>query len=803
MKRSSVLILTFGLMVVGVPPVLKAGRTSPFTYQGQLKLSEVPINAACEMTFRLWPDPTTTDPRALLGELRFADRSAIAVVNGLFTVPLDFGAELFRGEPRYLEVVVLCPGGPREPVVLRPRQNLTPAPYALYAFDGNPGPAGPPGDDGLSCWDLDGDGVADVEEDINNDGSWNALDCSGDSAPGELTLPFAGTNTTNAGAMMITQQGYGPAGGFVLNFPTTPYGAVTATSSGTGPAFLGTNSGAGAVAVFSTPGGTNTSWTLKAENVALGQAAYFNASNNANTSPTIESWNTASGPAAYLKTTRDPGAGNTTPTLDVENDSWGSAASFRSSNETNSSDVVKILHLGGETGAAGGRGLFVDVNAPAYAVHAQNAGGSGAGHFQVTKYANIAPAIYAVHNGRGSAAHFKTTDAARDRPTVLVEMNDDEAGVQSEASGTGDAIFGWSKGTGTAVRGLSEGTGGIAGWFQINGTTHSSTALRASTNGTGKGLFVETTNASSQADAVHVANAGRGNAALFQNTSATSRTNAVTVEHKGDGVGLFSRTWGEGAAIKGYATFDGPAVEGMVDGGTGNAGKFSIVNPTSAQAVVTATTNGTGVAGFFENTNTVRAGFNSAIHAKTAAATGYAGYFEGRGYFSTKLGIGTDTPGHALDVVGRIRTHELEITAGADLSESFDISTDDQKIEPGMVVSIDPRRPGKLTISRCAYDRKVAGVVSGAGGVATGMMMKHDGTLASGEHAVALTGRVYCLVDASKGAVEPGDLLTTSDTPGHAMKVSDYSNVQGAIIGKAMTPLKEGRGLVLVLVNLQ
>jgi mannose-6-phosphate isomerase-like protein (cupin superfamily) len=68
---------------------------------------------------------------------------------------------------------------------------------------------------------------------------------------------------------------------------------------------------------------------------------------------------------------------------------------------------------------------------------------------------------------------------------------------------------------------------------------------------------------------------------------------------------------------------------------------------------------------------------------------------------------------------------------------------------------------------------------------------------------VALSGRVYVWVDASKGAIQPGDLLTTSSTPGHAMKATDAKKAQGAIIGKAMTSLKEGKGLVLVLVTLQ
>ncbi len=139
---------------------------------------------------------------------------------------------------------------------------------------------------------------------------------------------------------------------------------------------------------------------------------------------------------------------------------------------------------------------------------------------------------------------------------------------------------------------------------------------------------------------------------------------------------------------------------------------------------------------------------------------------------------------------------------GADLSERFDIKSD-TPIEPGMVVSIDPTNPGKLTVATEAFDKKVAGVVSGAGGVRTGLLMGQEGTIANGEHAVALTGRVWCLVDADFGTIEAGDLLTTSGTPGHAMKVTNHESAKGAVIGKAMTGLTSGRGLVLVLVSLQ
>ncbi|HRX86323.1 MAG TPA: hypothetical protein P5572_14985 [Phycisphaerae bacterium] len=148
---------------------------------------------------------------------------------------------------------------------------------------------------------------------------------------------------------------------------------------------------------------------------------------------------------------------------------------------------------------------------------------------------------------------------------------------------------------------------------------------------------------------------------------------------------------------------------------------------------------------------------------------------------------------------GRISTDVLQIN-GADLSEQFDIGGSDA-IEPGMVVSIDPANPGKLTIATEAYDSKVAGIVSGAGNIRTGVVMGQEGTIAHGQYAVALTGRVWCHVDAGFGAVTPGDQLTTSTTPGYAMKASDHDRARGAVLGKAMTALESGTGLVLVLVQ--
>lgn len=149
----------------------------------------------------------------------------------------------------------------------------------------------------------------------------------------------------------------------------------------------------------------------------------------------------------------------------------------------------------------------------------------------------------------------------------------------------------------------------------------------------------------------------------------------------------------------------------------------------------------------------------------------------------------------------RIQTETLEITGGSDLAEPFNISH--EGIEKGMLVSIDPENPGMVKLSTKAYDHCVAGISSGANNISPGLILKQEGSIADGEVPVALSGRVYCMVDASYGKIKPGDLLTSSNTPGHAMKAKSKRKSQGAIIGKAMTGLSEGTGYVLVLVSLQ
>lgn len=171
-----------------------------------------------------------------------------------------------------------------------------------------------------------------------------------------------------------------------------------------------------------------------------------------------------------------------------------------------------------------------------------------------------------------------------------------------------------------------------------------------------------------------------------------------------------------------------------------------------------------------------------------------AGQFEGNVVVSGAVSVAG-----AMTVKGTITASDV-LLPNADCAEDFDVTA---LAEPGDVMVLDPDgAPGALRPCAAAYDHKVAGVISGAGAYRPALVLDHRGA-SEGRKPIALVGKVCCKVDASYGAVAVGDLLVTSPTLGHAMKASDRERCVGAILGKALAPLAEGRGLVAVLVALQ
>ena len=340
-----------------------------------------------------------------------------------------------------------------------------------------------------------------------------------------------------------------------------------------------------------------------------------------------------------------------------------------------------------------------------------------------------------------------------------------------------------------------------------------------------------------------VRNHGTGTGASFEGGSGATLGYGV--------IGITNSTASQTAGVRGIATGTSGLTIGVEGVGTASLTGTGVVATGNATGVyASALSNATSSVGVYA----VNSGLGSAVFAtgqgaQKAAATlravnsnatsGMAAWLSNSSGFATAQvtqgGAGQcmlleqNGSGHFIqaltptgtkfwvDAGGTTHTKVLEILGGADLSEKFHVAPDvatnghapgaggafASEIEPGTVVSIDPTKEGQLVVCREPYDHRVAGIVSGAGGVSPGMLMGHEGTVASGDHPIALTGRVYCKATAAGGAIRPGDLLTTSSIPGRAMRAPDLSRAQGAILGKAMGSLERGEGLVLVLVGLQ
>jgi len=163
-----------------------------------------------------------------------------------------------------------------------------------------------------------------------------------------------------------------------------------------------------------------------------------------------------------------------------------------------------------------------------------------------------------------------------------------------------------------------------------------------------------------------------------------------------------------------------------------------------------------------------------------------------------RVGIGTANPSASLEVDGDVRVTGDIFLTNADCAEEFDVA-DVEDMEPGTVVVLGA--DGRLSRAREGYGKRVAGVISGAGGLRPGITLgKRAGRP---RLPLAVMGKVFCKADASYGSITAGDLLTTSPTPGHAMRAADRMQALGAIIGKALMPLPQDRGLVPMLVALQ
>jgi hypothetical protein len=268
----------------------------------------------------------------------------------------------------------------------------------------------------------------------------------------------------------------------------------------------------------------------------------------------------------------------------------------------------------------------------------------------------------------------------------------------------------------------------------------------------------------------------------------------------------------EAAGVYGYAS-GGIGVNGVADSGTG----VQAISQSGLGLKATSSgNNAIQAVGTAQGFDTILAQSSSPQHAAVSAQNSNNGFglwascTNGMAIFGQSNNVaaqfngnvniyGTLTHNGNATVTGILTVNQDVVLAGADCAEEFDIATDND-VEPGAVMVLG--EAGSLRQCNRAYDRMVAGVISGAGAYRPGLVLDRNNS--SGKRLpLALVGKVYCKVDAQYGPIGVGDLLTTSPTKGHAMRAEDPLTAFGAVIGKALGSLESGRGLIPMLIALQ
>jgi len=122
------LILIAALALLLCTPIANAQGTS-FTYQGKLSNVGNPATGSFDMQFKVFDALTGGTQQGAT-----VTNTVVQATAGIFTVELDFGAGVFDGAARYLEIGVRPVGSPDPYTVLAPRQGMTATPYALHSM---------------------------------------------------------------------------------------------------------------------------------------------------------------------------------------------------------------------------------------------------------------------------------------------------------------------------------------------------------------------------------------------------------------------------------------------------------------------------------------------------------------------------------------------------------------------------------------------------------------------------------------------------------------------------------------------
>ena len=388
------------------------------------------------------------------------------------------------------------------------------------------------------------------------------------------------------------------------------------------------------------------------------------------------------------------------------------------------------------------------------------------------------------------------TSASKGKPALQGEGGDNEGvrGICHNAHGGVVGINDWG-GDG------SPGSGGNGGWFESS----QGEGVRGWSKNPNHGGVVGVNTASGIAvfgtcdDGTGVVGESKNGRGVFGESANSEGVRGVSHSSHGAVVGV--NDWpGDGTPGSGgnggwFESTQGEGVRGISK--NPNHGGVVGVNTAGGQAVFGSSDNGTGVVGESKQSNGVLGISHHPVNAAISAVNVAGGF----GLWAESQG-GNNKAAHFngnVEIAGDLTILNGKDIRLADFAEDFDVSGEEE-IGPGSVVVLDDE--GSVRQSETAYDKKVAGVIAGAGDFRSAITLDRQPS-ADRRAPVALMGKVYCKVDAQYAAIKIGDLLTTSPTQGHAMKAVEPARAFGAVIGKALQPLAAGLGEIAILIALQ
>jgi hypothetical protein len=412
------------------------------------------------------------------------------------------------------------------------------------------------------------------------------------------------------------------------------------------------------------------------------------------------------------------------------------------------------------------------VNSEGVSVKTQNADSEG---MYVVTEGEYSEGLYAVTHGDGSEAVYSVTDG------------EDSEGVSVHTSGiNSEGVYAFTKGANSeGVYAVTEGDASYGLYAATYGKE--SEGVYASTHGLdSEGVYVTTEGDSS--DGVFATTDGSNSRGLYAGTSGERSYGvyAVTTGYDSEGVKVVTFQ-NESQGV--YVTTDGEFSDGVLSGTHGDrADGVNIYTYGNSSEGIDAKTWGMNSDGVLVHT---RGRYSEGVLALTEGEYAYGIRADSNQSYGIYATTGRDDNKYGIYTPDYLYARGAQVPA-TDVAEYMPVTGD---AGPGTVLIIG--NSGGLEPASAAYDTRVAGIVSTEPGVTLGT--REDGN--PGEEIIAVAGRVPCKVDAGYGAIRPGDLLATSDTPGHAMKAADPQI--GTVLGKAMGTLTSGTGTIDVLVTLQ